>query len=137
MHVQKGNILGNILAGKEIAGEALSADIVIPKNEAYSRMGARALSAGLSARPPPPKGHSVQDRSTALLRAVSYALCCTAAGAAPALARFVSARAIAVGAVAHALPAEQTTFELVLCEKDKGKPTTLLVQVGGRAERDR
>ena len=42
----KGNILRNFLAGKEIAGEALSADIVSPKNEAYSRMGARALSAG-------------------------------------------------------------------------------------------
>ena len=45
----KGNILRNFLAGKEIAGEALSADIVIPKNEAYSRMGARALSAGRGA----------------------------------------------------------------------------------------
>jgi len=45
----KGNILRNFLTGKEIAGEALSADIVLPKNEAYSRMGARALSAGRGA----------------------------------------------------------------------------------------
>jgi hypothetical protein len=87
--------------------------------------------------PPPPVCHSVQHCSTALRRAVDWARCCAPAGAALALARFVSGRAIAVGAVAHALPTEQTTFELVLCEKDKGKPTTLLVQVGGRAERDR
>ena len=37
------------MAGKEISLEALSADIVVPKNEAYSRMGARALSAGRGA----------------------------------------------------------------------------------------
>ncbi len=37
------------MAGKEISLEALSADIVVPKNEAYSRMGARALSAGMGA----------------------------------------------------------------------------------------